>query len=116
MTPAPAAAARPPRRWLRLLGRVAMVLAVVYVILCGALYYTMTLPPDRFGAVMARTPFPFMIALPFETLWNHAREGDLSPGDEAPDFRLPLLDHSGAVQISELRGVRPVVLVFGSYT
>ena len=116
MTPAPAATPKPPKRWLQWLARAGWVLAAVWVVLCGALYYCMTLPPDQFGAVMARTPLPFMIVLPFETLWNHARQGDLSPGDEAPDFRLQLLDRSSAVQISSFRGERPVVLVFGSYT
>ena len=35
---------------------------------------------------------------------------------EAPDFSLPLLDHSGSVKLSSFRRDRPVVLVFGSYT
>jgi hypothetical protein len=76
----------------------------------------MTRPPEKFGAIMARVPMPVMIVLPFETLWTHAREGKLAPGDAAPDFRLPTLDHSTTVQLSSYRGVRPVVLVFGSYT
>ena len=37
------------------------------------------------------------------------------PGDEAPDFELPLLGGEGAVRLSALRG-RPVALIFGSYT
>jgi|TARA_B100002003_G_C13858632_1_gene420482 hypothetical protein len=36
-------------------------------------------------------------------------------GDAAPEFCLPLLDGSGEVQLTQLRG-QPVVLVFGSYT
>ena len=40
----------------------------------------------------------------------------LKVGDTAPDFTLPLLDHSGQVTLSSFRGTKPVVLVFGSYT
>jgi hypothetical protein len=34
----------------------------------------------------------------------------------APDFHLPTLDRKGAVRLSSFRTLRPVVLVFGSYT
>jgi len=54
--------------------------------------------------------------LPFEPLWNRARAGGVRVGDTAPDFRLPTLDHKDMVQLASFRGVRPVVLVFGSYT
>lgn len=48
----------------------------------------------------------------------------LSVGDPAFDFSLPLLDASGgrerptgrAVRLSDYAGVRPVALIFGSYT
>jgi hypothetical protein len=76
----------------------------------------MTQPPDRFGAIMAHMPMPLMMVLPFETLWKQARGGTLAKGDAAPDFQLPALDHRTSVQLSSYRGVRPVVLVFGSYT
>ncbi len=72
--------------------------------------------PDFFGRVMMRIPSPIMMVLPFETLWMRARAGRLQPGDLAPDFNLPTLDHKDAVRLSSFRGVRPVVLVFGSYT
>jgi peroxiredoxin len=65
---------------------------------------------------MKRVPMPMMLVLPFETLWNRARNGRLQVGDAAPDFRLPTLDHKSAVQLASFRGDRPVVLVFGSYT
>lgn len=46
--------------------------------------------------------------------------GSLNPGpsldDEAPDFTLPLYDGSAQVTLSDARGKRPVVLVFGSFT
>ena len=37
-------------------------------------------------------------------------------GDEAPDFELPLLDGGTRVRLSQFRGVRPVALIFGSFT
>jgi hypothetical protein len=89
---------------------------VFWILLCAGAYWAMTQPPDRFGMIMAKVPMPVMIVLPFETLWKHAREGKLAAGDAAPDFQLPVLDHSAAVQLASYRGVRPVVLVFGSYT
>jgi peroxiredoxin len=57
-----------------------------------------------------------MAVLPFETLWIRARVGKLRPGDLAPDFNLPTLDRKDTVRLSFSRGLRPVVLVFGSYT
>ena len=100
----------------RILAWIAVALAGIWLILSAGAYWAMTQPPDRFGAIMSHTPLPIMIVLPFETLWKQARKGSLAPGDIAPDFRLPVVDHSSAVQLSSYRGVRPVVLVFGSYT
>ncbi len=91
-------------------------LLAVYLVLCAGLYVAMIQPPGVFGQIIAKTPFPLMMVLPFETLWNRARGGRLQPGDLAPDFRLPTLDHNSTVQLSSYRGSRPVVLVFGSYT
>jgi hypothetical protein len=92
------------------------ILLATYLSLCAGFYWAMSQPPDAFGRIMARTPFPVMMVLPFETLWTSARAGSLKRGDPAPDFRLPTLDHKAAVQLSSFRGSRPVVLVFGSYT
>ena len=103
----------------RIARRALVVLAVLLVVdlaLSAGLYVAMLQPPDVFGQIIAKTPFPLMMVLPFETLWNSARGGRLKPGDLAPDFRLPALDHKSAVQLSSYRGSRPVVLVFGSYT
>ena len=73
-------------------------------------------PPETFSRVMMHVgPAPFLL-FPFETMWKHARAGALHSGDAAPDFRLPLLDGSGSVELSSFRGNRPVVLIFGSYT
>jgi hypothetical protein len=93
-----------------------VILLGVHLALCAGLYTAMIQPPDVFGQVIAKTPLPLMIVLPFETLWNQARGGRLQPGDLAPDFRLPTLDRKSTVQLSSYRGSRPVVLVFGSYT
>ncbi|MBZ5625356.1 MAG: hypothetical protein LAQ69_42645 [Acidobacteriia bacterium] len=100
----------------RLLLRALATLLVVWGVLCAGFYWAMTQPPDVFGRIVARTPLPFMMALPFETMWMHARAGAVSPGSPAPDFRLPTLDHKDTVQLSSFRSSRPVVLVFGSYT
>ena len=96
--------------------RIIAVLVIVWVILSASAYWAMRQPPDRFGAIMAHTPLPVMMVLPFETLWTRARGGHLSPGDAAPDFTLRTLDQSAMVKLASYRGVRPVVLVFGSYT
>jgi hypothetical protein len=100
----------------RLLVTVLAGLAATWLLLTAGLYAAMTRPPDEFGRIMKHVPFPLMIVLPFETLWNQARAGAIHVGETAPDFQLPLLDHSATVRLSSLRGSRPVVLVFGSYT
>ena len=46
-----------------------------------------------------------------------ARETKAPPvGSVAPDFDLPLLGSSVRVRLSSFAGMRPVALVFGSYT
>jgi hypothetical protein len=102
------------RRLVGLLG----VLALLWVLACGAIYATMRQPPETFGRVMARVPGPVaFLAFPFETLWTHARAGTLQVGSPAPDFLLTKLDKSSQIQLSTLTAQRqPVVLVFGSYT
>ena len=105
-----------PRRFLRGALRVAIVLLVAHAVLSAGAYWAMRQPPDVFGQIVAKTPFPLMMVLPFETLWNSARAGKVRVGDMAPDFTLPTLDHKATVHLADLRGARPVVLVFGSYT
>lgn len=91
-------------------------IAAVYFLLTAGLWAAMVQPPDTFGRVMMHVPPVAMMILPFEPLWRTARAGKLNLGDAAPDFKLPLLDHSAEVQLSSFRGSKPVVLVFGSYT
>lgn len=102
--------------WKRHLTRVAAIAALLYFVALAGFYYAMKQPPETFARVMMHTgPAPFLL-FPFETMWMHARAGTLRVGDPAPEFRLPLLDGSGSIQLSSFRGARPVVLIFGSYT
>jgi hypothetical protein len=102
----------------RALVRAFVVIALVWVVACGALYKIMRQPPETFARFMAKIPGPVaFLILPFETLWTHARAGGLQVGDPAPDFSLMKLDKSASVQLSTLAAQgRPVVLIFGSYT
>lgn len=104
------------RNVLKWVGRIALVLAVVWLGFLGFVYAKMTSPPEQFGMFMSKLPMPFYFVLPFETLWLRARAGALKVGDLAPDFELSTLDKSGKVRLSSFRGSKPVVLVFGSYT
>jgi hypothetical protein len=100
----------------RRIGQVIVALLVLYFFALAGFAFAMRQPPERFARIMAHVgPAPFLL-FPFETMWKDARRGVLHPGDPAPDFTLPLVDHSANVQLASLRGVRPVVLVFGSYT
>lgn len=99
--------------------RTATIFAVVLLCLWGSFLvfigWAMRQPPEKFGRVMMHVPGPAFMLFPFETMWNQARAGVVQPGGQAPDFRLPTLDHQSEVELAALRG-KPVVLVFGSYT
>jgi len=97
-------------------GKIAAVLAVAWVGFLGLVYMKMKSPPEQFGAFMSKLPMPFYFVLPFETLWFQARAGNVQVGETAPDFTLSSLDKSGVTRLSAMRGVQPVVLIFGSYT
>lgn len=101
---------------MRLLRNLVALIAVAWLLFCGLMYYEMGRPPAEFAAFMARLPGMVFLLAPFETMWNSARGGVLKPGDPAPDFRLKTLDRKSEVALSSSRGVRPVVLIFGSYT
>ena len=91
--------------------------ALLWVSGCAVLYFEMRKPPEEFARFMTRVPAPAAFMLfPFETLWTHARAGDLRIGDAAPDFTLSTVDKSEMVQLSTLNRQQPVVLIFGSYT
>lgn len=91
-------------------------LAVVWLAGVAAFFLLMKQPPETFARGVAALPRFTMAVLPFPPLWAVARAGALKPGDLAPDFDLEALDRKSRVRLSQYRGVRPVVLVFGSYT
>ena len=72
--------------------------------------------PVVFSSIMSKTPGIVFLTFPFKTMWLSARKGNLNVGDEAPDFSLETYDKRSHVQLSNFRGNKPVVLVFGSYT
>lgn len=96
--------------------RVLAALLAGYIFFLGGMFWVMTRPPEKFGAIMRHFPMPLMLAVPFETMWNVARGGTQRVGDVAPDFTLPTADRKSEVRLSSLRGRLPAVLVFGSYT
>jgi hypothetical protein len=100
---------------MRKLRKFAIVLAVAYVLIVAALLAVMR-RPIVFGQVMRHVSEPMMMAVPFKQLWFVARAGRLKAGDAAPDFNLSTADRQARVDLGSFRGVKPVVLVFGSYT
>ena len=95
---------------------VAAICFVGWVSLVAYVNWAMHQPPEVFGHVMAKMPMPAYFVLPFETLWNRARGGQLSPGDNAPDLTVKKLEDHSPTNLASLWAERPVVLVFGSYT
>jgi len=107
---------RPGSKWPIRIGWLAAVLVGFYALAFAGFDCAMHQPPQTFSRLMMHTgPIPFLL-FPFESMWKDARRGHLNVGDEAPDFTLPLLDHSARVSPSSFRGREPVVLIFGSYT
>ncbi len=102
-------------RW-KVLAKVALALVGLYAVLTMLLFGVMLQSPDRFAATMKHVPWPAFVALPFKPLWQVARAGNVNVGDMAPDFSLESPDHKSSFRLSSLRGEKPVVLVFGSYT
>jgi hypothetical protein len=101
---------------LRRIMKVFGVLVVLYAAVSGLLFAAMKQSPDDFAQTMKHVPWAAMVVLPFEPLWDVARAGRVGPGDAAPDFALESPDHKTRFQLSSIRGQRPAVLVFGSYT
>ncbi len=92
------------------------VLLATWVCFVALIYHQMLQPPAVFASFMAKMPGLVFLVLPFETLWTQARAGSASVDTMAPDFTLAPLRGGPPVHLASLRGVRPVVLVFGSYT
>lgn len=101
---------------MRIVLRIISALVLIYVLLVASLALAMRQPPDTFGAIMAKMPQAAFLVLPFESLWMNARAGHLETGQIAPDFTLRTVDLAKDVNLASFRGVRPVVLIFGSYT
>jgi hypothetical protein len=91
-------------------------LVALYAVVTAALFAMMWQQPDKFASTMKYVPWPAFMVLPFKPLWNVARKGHLAVGDMAPDFSLESPDRKSTFQLSSMRGQKPVVLVFGSYT
>ena len=51
----------------------------------------------------------------FEAYRSRPIDPEVFPKPEAPDFRLPALDEDRSVRLSDFRGCKPVVLIFGSF-
>ncbi len=88
----------------------------LYAVITGILFVLMLQSPDVFAGTMRYVPWPAFVVLPFKPWWMVARKGHLSVGDMAPDFSLKSPDQQSTFQLSSMRGQKPVVLVFGSYT
>ena len=101
---------------MRIFLKIVVGFALLYLFLSGGLLAAMYQPPDTFGRIMARMPGPLFGVLPFEHLWMVARKGQLRIGNAAPDFSLETNNHKERITLSTMRGEKPVVLVFGSYT
>ena len=107
---------KPRRSWKTRILAIGIPIVVLYCVLLAGFDYAMHQSLEAFSRVMMHVgPAPFLL-FPFETMWKSARAGKLLVGDSAPDFTLPLLDHSGSATLSSFRGAKPVVLIFGSYT
>lgn len=90
--------------------------AGLYAVICGLMFAVMLQSPAIFARTMRHVPWSAFVVLPFKSLWMKARSGHVNVGDVAPDFSLESADHKSHFQLSSLRGQKPVVLVFGSYT
>jgi hypothetical protein len=93
-----------------------VVFAIIYGLLTAGMFGLMLSSPDRFAGTMRYVPWVTMMILPFKPLWMFARRGHFDVGQMAPDFNLQNTDGNGEYRLSSSRGLRPVVLIFGSYT
>jgi hypothetical protein len=93
-----------------------LVVVLAYSVALIGFFTAMCQRPEVFSSIMSRTPNLVFIVFPFKPMWLYARGGALKVGDQAPDFSLEQYDKNATIQLSALRGKKPVVLVFGSYT
>jgi hypothetical protein len=98
------------------IAKIAITVVLLYGLATSAMYGVMLLGPEPFANTMKHLPWQTMMILPFKPLWMSARAGRVVAGDFAPDFDLKSADGNSAYHLEAMRGARPVVLVFGSYT
>jgi hypothetical protein len=108
---------------LKLAAKILVSIVTIYGAVLIALYVIISLPPGRFANIIASIPTSqkpggplFEYVLPLEPIFKSARAGKLRIGDPAPTFNLKLVHGEDRVQLNSFRGVKPVVLIFGSYT
>ena len=101
---------------MRKLFKTALVVFLAYSIALVGFFTAMCQKPEVFSGIMSRAPNLVFLVFPFKPMWLYARRGELRVGDHAPDFSLEQYDRKATIQLSALRGRKPVVLVFGSYT
>jgi len=100
----------------RALKIVLLLLLLPYPLLFAGFYLAMCQSPEFFSVIMSKSPNAVFMIFPFRRMWLSARKGNLNVGDAAPDFSLETYDRKSRIQLSAVRGKKPVVLVFGSYT
>jgi peroxiredoxin len=88
----------------------------LYIAITAAFFVVMSETPEKIAKTMMHVPWAAFRVFPLRTVWMRARSGTVQPGEIAPDFSLESPDHKSHFQLSSLRGQKPVVLVFGSYT
>lgn len=88
----------------------------LYLVITAAFFAVMSQSPDRIAKTMMHVPWAAFRVFPLRSVWMKARSGSIKYGEMAPDFSLESPDRKNHFQLSTLRGQKPVVLVFGSYT
>jgi len=88
----------------------------LYVLISGAFFLVMSQQPEAIAKTMMHVPWAAFRVFPLRRIWMKTRSGSIQPGQLALDFSLESPDHRSHFQLSSLRGQKPVVLVFGSYT
>lgn len=97
-------------------GWIAAAILGLYACFAAAIFVVMHQSNPVAGKGLSLLPGPAFMVLPMETMWVTARRGKLAVGQQAPDFDLATRDGASRVRLSSLRGTKPVVLIFGSYT
>jgi thiol-disulfide isomerase/thioredoxin len=96
--------------------RIAVAAVILYMLISAAFFVVMLQSPGTFAKTMMHVPWVAFGVFPLRSMWMKARSGTVQQGEMAPDFSLESTDHRSHFQLSSLRGQKPAVLVFGSYT